>query len=162
MPESTLIDYRTKQVIFTRQDSGDFEIQVQREKCVRVEGETFVKHDRVIDLDGASHLLDAVDLGEFGSVTLADLLSVFRELAELWDAGGRTRQLIICTPAEKLYSVICCRESLDASQNWAPSRTLSFSLPDIQSHEVVVSERTWTVPILAAAIRAMCDHWAGD
>jgi len=156
------IDHRTKQVIFTRRDNGDFEIQVQREKCVRVGDEAFVKHDRVINLSAAEHLTDSVVLPEFGAVTLSDLLNVFRLFAELWDAGGRTRQLILNTPTERLYSVICCRESLTPNQDWKPSQTLSLVLTDIQSQTVTHDEREWTVPVLAAAVRAICDLWAGD
>lgn len=156
------IDHRTKQVIFTRQDSGDFSIQVQREKCVRVESEAFTKPDRVINLSAAEHLTDSIDIPDFGAVPLSELLEVFRLFAELWDSGGRTRQLILNTPAERLYSVICCRESLTPNQDWQPSQTLSLVLTDIQSQTVTRDGREWTVPVLAAAVRAICDLWAGD
>lgn len=161
MPD-TFIDHRTKQVIFTRQDSGDFAIQVHREKCVRVGDEAFVKHDRVLNLAASEHVSDAANIGDFGSVTLADLLTVFRDFGEQWDVGGRTRQLILNTPAERLYSVICCRESLTPNQDWQPSRTLSLGLSDIQSQTVSHDGREWTIPVLAAAVRSLCDLWAGD
>lgn len=161
MPEAT-IDYRTKQVIFSRLESGDFAIQVQREGCVRVDGEAFTKNDRVLHLTLAEHAQDFVVIPDFGEVTLAELMAAFQAFGEIWDSGGRTRQLILCTPAERLYSVICCRERLTVEQNWEGSQTLSLTVGQISQQSATIDGRQWTVPVLAGVVRAFCDQWAGD
>lgn len=155
------IDHRTKQVIFTRQDSGDFEIQVQREKCVRVEGEAFVRFDRAVDVLASERLLDEVIVGPQKAMTLGTLLQVVESFAQKWDAGNRTRSLLLLSDADRPYSLICYRESLSADE-WIPANAIVKSLTDIAAESVTVADIEYTVAECAVAVRRFCDLWAGD
>lgn len=156
------IDHRTKQVIFTRQDSGDFSIQVQREKCVRVESEAFVKPDRVLTITASEHLADSVTLNSGLVVTLQKLMQVFSAFGELWDAGGRTAAIVLNTPAEALYSVMCIRQRQNEQGEWVNSSVPSFILAELAEHVVQVSGEAWEVSGVGEAVRLFCDLWAGD
>lgn len=159
MPE---IDHRTKQVIFTRQDNGDFEIQVQREKCVRVDSEAFVKPDSVLTLAVSGHLADSVTLSGGRVVTLQKLMQVFAAFGELWDAGGRTATIILNTPAESQYSVMCIRQRQNEQGEWVNSSVPSFTLAELAEQVVQVSGEAWEVFGVGEAVRLFCDLWAGD
>lgn len=161
MPSSE-IDYRTKQVIFSLLDSGDFSIQVQREKCVRVDGEAFTKPDRVVSVLVSEHLSDSVTLESGRVVTLAKLMQVFAAYGELWDSGGRTGAIVLNTPAEALYSVVCVRQRQDGDGVWQNSSTPSFTLAEMGEQIVQVGGEAWEVSAVGESVRLFCDLWAGD
>ena len=156
------IDHRTKQVIFTRQDSGDFAIQVQREKCVRVEDEAFTKPDRVLTIAVSEHLADSVTLSTGRVVTLTTLMQVFAAFGELWDAGGRTASIVLNTPAESLYSVMCIRQRQNEHGEWENSLVPSFTLAELSDQVVQVGGEAWEVSGVGESVRLFCDLWAGD
>lgn len=156
------IDHRTKQVIFTRQDSGDWGIQVQREKCVRVDGEAFVKPDRAVTVVASEHLADSVTLTTGRVVTLQKLMQVFAAFGELWDAGGRTATIVLNTTAETTYSVMCVRQRQNEQGEWVNSSVPSYTLAEMAEQIVQVSGESWDVSGVGEAVRLFCDLWAGD
>jgi len=154
------IDHRTKQVIFTRQESGDFAIQVQREKCVRVDDETFVKFDRAVDVVASGHLADEVTVGQ-RNMTLAKFLAVVDAFANQWDPGNRTLSLLLLSAADTPYSLICHRQQL-ANGEWQPANPIVRTVSAVASETVTVNDETWSVAECAMAVRGLCDSWAGD